>query len=182
MFLRELTERLSFWKHADRIGPEIPLTYWRLYFPSLMRKLCRKKFRNFGEGSELRLGSSIIACSKINIGKGVIIRTGSVFEADPREGEQGITIEDNVLLSPGVHLYVNDHAFEDTSLPISEQDHKHSKPITIKRGSWIGANTVILAGVTIGENSVVGAGSIVTRDIPPRVVAAGNPAKVIRTL
>lgn len=55
-------------------------------------------------------------------------------------------------------------------------------PIVIEDGAWIGAGAIILAGVTIGRDSIVGAGSVVTRDIPPLVLAAGNPAKVIRNL
>ncbi len=182
MFLKECIQRIRFWRRADRIGPDMPWTHWRLFFPSRMKNLCQKRFRHFDPTAEIRPGSYILACSKISIGKRVVVRPGSVFEADPREGEHGITIEDDVLLSPGVHLYVNDHAFEDTSMPIFDQDHKPSKPITIKRGSWIGANAIILAGVTIGENSVVGAGSIVTKNVPPRVVVAGSPAKIIRVL
>ena len=57
-----------------------------------------------------------------------------------------------------------------------------AKPVTVEDGCWIGANAVILPGVTVGKNSVVGAGSVVTRDVPPGVFAAGNPCRVIREL
>ncbi|MBI2020919.1 acyltransferase [Candidatus Giovannonibacteria bacterium] len=182
MSIKEIKDRIRFWKSADRISPEIPWTYWRLHFRSTMIALCKKRFLHFGEGADLRPGSYMICCSKISIGKNVVIRPGSVFEADPREGEHGITIEDDVLLAPGIHMYANDHEFKDTSLPIYYQDHKSSKPIVIKKGAWIGANAVILAGVTIGENSVIGAGSIVKNDIPSKVVAAGAPARVVKQL
>ncbi len=182
MSIKELYNRIKFWKTADRIGPEILWTYWRLYFKSTMMELCRRKFLYFADTAELRPGSYMICCSKISIGKNVIIRPGSVFAADPRRGEHGITIEDDVLLAPGVHMYANDHAFEDTSIPIFNQDHKPSKPILIKRGAWIGANVIILAGVTVGENSVIGAGSVVNQSIPPRVVAVGSPARVVKYL
>ena len=58
----------------------------------------------------------------------------------------------------------------------------YSLPIHIGNKVWIGANSVVLPGVTIGENSVIGAGSIVTRDIPANVIAAGNPCRVIREI
>lgn len=57
-----------------------------------------------------------------------------------------------------------------------------AKPVTVGDGCWIGANAIILPGVTVGKNSVVGAGSVVTRDVPPGVFAAGNPCRVIREL
>jgi acetyltransferase-like isoleucine patch superfamily enzyme len=182
MWINDLPERIRFWRDCDRIGPDIPWTHWRLFFKSSMLRLCRKKFHFFGENADVRPGSYLIACSRISIGKNVVVRPGSVFEADPRPGEHGIVIEDDALLSPGIHLYVNNHAFEDTRVPIIDQPTKPSAPIVIKRGSWIGANAIILAGVTIGEQSVVGAGSVVTKDVPPRVIVAGVPARVIRDL
>jgi acetyltransferase-like isoleucine patch superfamily enzyme len=57
-----------------------------------------------------------------------------------------------------------------------------AKPIVVERDVWIGAGVIVLPGVTIGEGSVVGAGSVVTRSVPPRVVVAGNPARVIRQI
>ena len=61
-------------------------------------------------------------------------------------------------------------------------DLEYGRPVVIEDNVWIGGNVVILPGVTIGEGSVIAAGSIVTRDIPPRVVAGGNPCRVIRPL
>ncbi|MNH37796.1 Galactoside O-acetyltransferase [compost metagenome] len=66
--------------------------------------------------------------------------------------------------------------------PVDSEDRSQSKDITISDNVWIGRGAVILPGVTIGENSVIAAGSIVTRDIPPNVLAGGTPAKVIREL
>lgn len=74
------------------------------------------------------------------------------------------------------------HAFDDPTRPIIVQDYVASRQVVLRRGCWIGANVTILPGVTIGENAVVGAGSIVTRDVPPRTVVAGNPARVIREI
>ncbi|WP_325051010.1 acyltransferase [Legionella adelaidensis] len=102
--------------------------------------------------------------------------------ADPRENGAGIVIEDDVLIGSGVHLYVNNHRFENTKLPIMEQGWYPSKPITLKKGCWIGANAIILPGVSIGENAVVGAGSVVTKNIPAYCVAVGSPAKVIKKI
>ncbi len=180
--ISELFQRVAFWRAADRIGPDIPMTHWRLHYKSNMLKLCRSKFMHFGVGAEFRPGAYAIACSKISIGDRVVIRPGCMFFADPSPDGAGITIEKDVLLGSGVHIYVGNHRFDDPFRPIIDQGHLASKPIVIREGAWVGANCILLPGVTIGENAVVGAGSVVTRDVPARTLAAGNPAKIIRAL
>lgn len=182
MFLREFIERIRFWRKADRLGPDIPWTHWRLYFKTTMLALCRRKFRRFASTAEFRPGAYAVVCSKIEIGDRVVIRPGTMLFADPRPEGVGIVIEDGVLIGSGVHIYGANHRFDDPGKPIIDQGHSPSCPVILRRGCWIGAKAVILAGVEIGENSVVGAGSIVTKSIPQRVLAAGNPAKVIKML
>jgi acetyltransferase-like isoleucine patch superfamily enzyme len=183
MMIREIYLRFKFWFVTDRLGPDIPATHWRLYFNSTMRDFCKKKFRHFGKGAEIRPGAYAIACSKISIGSRVIIRPGTMLFADPRAGEGGtISIEDDVLLGSAVHIYVNNHYFLDSSLPIIDQGHSPPRSVSVETGAWIGAGAIILPGVSIGRNSVIGAGAIVTKDIPPFSVAVGNPARVIKTI
>jgi acetyltransferase-like isoleucine patch superfamily enzyme len=105
--------------------------------------------------------------------------------ADPSDRGGEIVIEDDVLIGAGVHFYTNNHKFSDTNAPIISQGYPDATPtdsIILKRGCWVGANVVILPGVEIGENSVVGAGTIVTKSVPSRVVFAGNPGKVIKSI
>lgn len=183
--IREFIERLRFWNVVDRIGPDFPLTHWKLHFKSSMRSLCEDKFKNFGAGSEFRPGAYAETCSKISIGNDVVIRAGTYLFADPSPGGAGITIEDGVLIGPGVHFYTNNHEFSNTSIPILEQGYPpvlESDAILVRKGCWIGAGVIILPGVEIGENSVIGAGTVVTKSVPPRVVYAGNPGTVIRRL
>lgn len=182
MFFPELLQRIRFWKSADRIGPDIPYTHWRLHFRSTMVQLCKEKFLSFDETADFRPGAYAICCSKISLGKRVVVRPTSMLFADPREGGAGITIEDDVMMGSGVHLYVNNHRFDSPHIPIIDQGHYVSEPVVLKKGCWLGANVIVLPGVTIGENSVVGAGSLVTRSIPDGVLAAGNPARIIRNL
>lgn len=182
MLVADIIDRIQFWRHADRIGPDIPWTHWRLYFGSTMRSFCQKKFKYFDPTAEIRPGSYFIACSKIHIGRRVIIRPGSVFAADPRPGEYGITMGDDVLCGPGVHIYVNNHDFDNKGMAIIDLPETASKPVVVERGAWIGANAILLPGVVIGEHSVVGAGSVVTKSVPSHTVVAGNPARVIREL
>jgi acetyltransferase-like isoleucine patch superfamily enzyme len=147
-----------------------------------MLKLCKEKFKYFDDTAEFRPGAYAICCSKIRIGRRVVIRPASMLFADPREGGAGITIEDDVLLGSGVHLYVINHKFDNPDQPIIDQGHMGSKPINLKTGCWLGANCIVLPGVTVGKNSVIGAGSVITRCIPDRVLAVGNPAKVLRRI
>ncbi|WP_435354675.1 sugar O-acetyltransferase [Emticicia sp. SJ17W-69] len=88
-----------------------------------------------------------------------------------------ITIEDDVMIAPKVSLITESHP----TAP-SERKALLLKPILIKRNAWIGASATILPGVTIGENSVVAAGSVVTKDVPDNTVVAGIPAKIIKNL
>jgi len=180
--LKDLMKRIRFWRNADRIGPDIPWTHWRLHFPEIGLRLCREKFRRFGDLAEFRPGAYAITCSRIEIGNRVIVRPGSMLFADPAPDGAGITIEDDVLLGPCVHVNSANHRFESPDTCIIDQGFSPSRQVILRRGCWIGANAIILTGVEIGENTVIGAGSVVTKPIPSRVLAAGNPARVIRSL
>jgi acetyltransferase-like isoleucine patch superfamily enzyme len=95
---------------------------------------------------------------------------------------EGVTIEDNVFIGHGV-TFVND-SYPRATTPDGEiQTEKDWKVETtlVKRGASIGSGATILANLVIGENAIVGAGSVVTRDVPPNTIVAGNPAKVLRS-
>lgn len=94
--------------------------------------------------------------------------------------EHHVTIEDDVVMGPDIVIMTNSHNFEDPAIPINQQGYPPARPVRIGRGAWIGTRVIILPGVHIGEGSVIGAGSIVTRDVPPFSIAAGNPARVLR--
>jgi maltose O-acetyltransferase len=88
-----------------------------------------------------------------------------------------IEIGDHVLLGPGVHLYTATHPVE-TSL--RRRGLELAKPITIGNDVWLGGGTIVLPGITIGERAIVGAGSVVTRNVPGDTTVAGNPARSTR--
>jgi len=89
----------------------------------------------------------------------------------------GITIEDEVLIGPRVNLVTESH-------PLDPNDRRTltTKPITIKKRAWIGAGATILPGVTIGENAVVAAGAVVSKDVPDNMIVGGVPARVIKSI
>ncbi len=90
-----------------------------------------------------------------------------------------IYIGDNVMFAPNVTISTTGHPVHPELRPNGDQ---FSFPVTIEDYVWVGSNVVILPGVTIGKNSVIGAGSVVTKDIPANVVAVGNPCRVLRPI
>jgi len=90
-----------------------------------------------------------------------------------------IRIGDNVLLAPNVQIYTAYHPLDvKTRVAMLEL----GTPITIGHNVWIGGGAILLPGISIGDNTVIGAGGVVTRDVPPNVIAAGNPCRVLREL
>jgi acetyltransferase-like isoleucine patch superfamily enzyme len=96
---------------------------------------------------------------------------------------EGVTIEDNVFIGHGV-TFINDSYPRATTADGQLQTEKdwRVEQTLIKRGASIGSGTTILSKVTVGEGAIVGAGSVVTRDVPPNAIVAGNPAKVLRVI
>ena len=90
-----------------------------------------------------------------------------------------VTIGERVLLGPRVGIYTAAHPLD---AAVRATGAEYGAPVTIGDDVWVGGNAVICPGVTIGTGSVIGAGSVVTRDIPPGVVAAGNPCRVLRPI
>lgn len=90
-----------------------------------------------------------------------------------------VTIGDDCFMGPHVNIYTACHSTD----PVERNTRREwAKPVTIGNNVWLGGNVVVLPGVTIGDNCTIGAGAVVTRDIPANSVAAGNPARVIRKL
>lgn len=92
-----------------------------------------------------------------------------------------VTIGRDVMMGPEVVIYTSGHEFGATDIPIMDQGFTAAKPVIIGDDVWIGRRAIIMPGVTIGDGCVIGAGAVVTKDIPPYSVAGGVPAKVIKS-
>ena len=86
---------------------------------------------------------------------------------------------DNVFIGPNCGFYTSGHPID---FKTRNQGIEYAKPITVGNNVWIGGDVTVLSGVSIGDNSIIGAGSIVTKDIPSNVVAVGNPCKIIKNI
>ena len=110
---------------------------------------------------------------EIRVGRNVFVNQNCTFY-----DLGGLDIGDDVLIGPNVSLITAGHPVE----PSQRRAVTIGKPIVIKRNVWIAAGATIIGGVTVGENSVVAAGSVVTKDVPPNTLVGGNPARVIRSI
>lgn len=125
---------------------------------------------NIGENSTITTPFAGAAFDKIKIGNNVFINNNCLAMA-----RGGITIEDDVMIAGNVQLLSNNHDEYERQILTCEE-------IIIRKGAWIGAGATILPGVTIGMYAIVGAGAIVTKDVPDYAVVVGIPAKVVKTL
>ena len=117
-----------------------------------------------------------VSIHDIKFGNNVSIHPMCYFQASG-----GIEIGNDVSIAHGVTLMTENHSYEDRNVPIKDQP-VISKPIIIEDNVWIGAKATVLYGRRIGENSVIAAGAVVTKDVPPNTVVAGVPARVIKEL
>lgn len=128
---------------------------------------------------ELGIDSTIEDFSAINNGVGDVIIGDRTKIGLSNTIIGPVTIGNDIRLAQNITLSGLNHNYEDINLPIHEQGVSTS-PIVIEDDCWIGANVVVVAGITVGKHSIVAAGSIVTKNIPPYSVAVGNPARVIK--
>lgn len=159
----ELTEIARQEKVLFRINHTMPGT-------DEYQELIPQLFGEVGEGSRIVAPMTIVHGDKVRIGRNAIVMPNSLMMASGT-----ITIEDTVQVAAYVKLISNNHDPYDRMILTC-------RPVVLKRNCWIGAGAVILPGVTVGENSIVGAGSVVTKDVPDNTVVAGNPAKFIKHL
>ena len=193
---RVLTERIVHVKKLDYLLKTLrtnPSELFRLLHVALTTANYRYIKRCVGKGSVVGRWTQIVNSANVRIGEyclfqdGVYMRAGNQGRIVIHDraalnsfsklfGHGGIEIGEEAQIGPGTIITTTDHDYYDENLTTE------FKKVTIGRRVWVGANVTILPGVTIGEYSVIGAGAVVNKDIPPRSVAVGVPAKVIKTL
>jgi len=138
------------------------------------RAILEELLGEIGDESEIRPPFHCDYGSHIRIGARVFASCGLVaLDVAP------ITIGDDVQIGPNVQLLTPTHPLDPD---LRRAKWEAAEPIVIKSNAWLGGGAIVLPGVAVGENAVVGAGAVVTRDVPANAVVAGNPARVIRSL
>lgn len=161
----------------------------------------KSRFARFGAGSAISSPAMLVGARYIEIGSRVNIWPGGRLEALPTEFSNGkivigdgtciqpyvhigsvlrVDIGEGVLVASGVYISDHDHSFHDPQDPPITNKSVVASAVSIGDFVWLGERVMVLKGVSIGEHSVIGAGAIVTKDIPPYSVAVGAPARVIR--
>ena len=160
-------------------GAKIPLSS----YIGGKRKIKKAKYLKVGKGTRIHSGAKFLCYDsnfdqklnpEIKIGNDVYINDDCLIIATDK-----VTIEDHASFGHRVELITDNHGL-DVEVASYLENPIISKPVTIQEGAWLGNNVIVLPGVTIGKKAVIGAGSIVTHDIPPYSIAVGSPAKVIK--
>ena len=139
------------------------------------QSLLKRMFAEFGEDNHIEPPFNANWAGKyVKFGKGIYVNFNLTLVDDCE-----IIVGNNVMFAPNVTLTTGTHPIHPE---IRRKKAQYNAPIYIEDNVWLGANVVVLPGVRIGENSVIGAGSVVTKDIPANVVAVGTPCKVLREI
>jgi len=136
--------------------------------------LLRSLLGHLGDGAEIRPPLQCDYGYPIRVGARSFVNYGAVIlDCAP------VTVGDDVQIASGVQLLTATHPLD---AAVRRSRYESARPISIGDGAWLGGGVIVCPGVRIGEETVVGAGSVVTRDLPDRVLAVGNPCRVVRAL
>lgn len=152
----------------------LPVSYAPILggFGKFMRKICGKLIlKKCGKNVNIERGAVFASAVSLGNNSGIGIRASL---GGP------VTIGDNVMMGPDCTFYSMNHAFDRLDIPMCQQGFQPVKEIVIGNDVWIGGHVIILPGVHVGDHAIIGAGAIVTKDVPPYAIVGGNPARVIK--
>ena len=134
---------------------------------------CKRLFRHCGARVNVEHGANFYTGWEIEIGHDSTLGIRCTVPYDLKVGS-------NVMMAPDVTIVGENHRFDRMNLPMRLQGYQRFPPVRIEDDVWIGARAIILPGVTIGQGAIIGAGAVVTKDVPAYAICAGNPARVLR--
>lgn len=155
------------------LGKRMPLSDSSFNFGSKrIRALCGKlMLRYCGNNVNIEKGAQF--SSEISLGNNSGIGVNAQISSE-------VTIGNDVMMGPYCFIYTSNHCMDRTDIPMWKQGFTTALPVIIEDDVWIGARVIILPGVHIGRGSVIGAGSVVTKNVPPYSVVGGNPARILK--
>ena len=134
---------------------------------------CKRLFRSCGKRVNVEHGANFYTGWEIEIGDDSSLGVNCLIPYDLKVGK-------DVMMGPHVVIIGENHQFSSRDIPMRLQGFVKHPPVCIGDDVWIGARAIILPGITIGQGAIIGAGAIVTKDVPPYAICGGNPAQVIR--
>lgn len=156
------------------IGKNLPRSFWpggRL-FSDIRVALIRLSGCQVGKDCEIESGIDIGLRPKLTI--------GDRCQINANVSMRNVCIGNSVLIAPGCVILDRQHAFDRTDVPIRDQGVLHFETSVLEDDVWLGQNVIVMPGIHIGRGAIIGAGAVVTKNIPPNGIAVGVPAKVIR--
>lgn len=171
MFLKRCV-RAIFIRLYNVIGIHLPNSENVSSIPNRMRYWMAKHFLKHC-GKDVNIGKGARIDSDISIGDYSGIGTNSILDGS-------ITIGDNVMMGEGCIILHHNHRFDRLDIPMCQQGFYEEKPVRIGNDVWIGIRVTILPGVKVGSHCIIGAGAVVTKDVPDYAIVGGNPARILR--
>lgn len=157
----------------NSLGIRMPNSYSKFNFGSrYIRAFCGKLILDYcGENVNIEKGALFSKHIILGNNSGIGIRA---------QIENNVTIGNNVMMGPDCMIFTRNHKFSDINKTMCSQGFSQIKKVVIEDDVWIGARVIILPGIKIGKGSILGAGSVITKDVEPYTIVGGNPAKLIK--
>ena len=174
--LRQL-QRTFWYAFYYSFARHLPVSYRFQPFGRIAKSLrgaaCKRIFRYCGIGVNVERGANFLTGWELEVGDYSSLGIDCILPYDLKVGR-------DVMMGPQVIILGDSHRFADLDVPMRLQGAIQHPSVRIGDDVWIGARVIVLPGVAIGQGAIIGAGSIVTKDVPPFAICAGNPARVIR--